>query len=530
MSVKFLGRARFSSNANAVFRMTTEEFVNSDLESKQFIKRLVKFIERHKKEQLPRLKELKRYYLSDNNIKYREDKRDKEAADNRIASDFARYISIFEQGYMLGKPVEYKNENKELFERIKEFQIQNNEAYHNVLIKTDLSIYGRAYEAERVDGNETDTRVSLIKLDPEQVFVVYDDTIENNSLFGVRYYSFEDSEGKVKNFAEVYTDSDIFYYSSKEDDEKNDLVFKELEEHNFNGVPINEFANNEDRTGAYEAVLDNIDAYDLSQSELANYQQDTIDAMLIIKGNPYTGTDEKNFNDDGSVNPNSRLGVTQAFKKARIMILDDNPNPEGSEPDAFYLVKKYDTEGAEKYKERLVNDILRFTFTPDTTDGNFAGVQSGQSMKYKLMASDNRRVTQERLFAKALMRRLRLAVNIWQIKGSEAIAYDEINKTNIVFSPNVPQNDNELVEIIKSLYGIISDETLAELLAKYTGVEPDVELERLRKENEEESTSIPRRPNNKMNEIFEILANNPELAEQISYEILNPEKEVTENG
>ncbi|MFI3605683.1 phage portal protein [Vagococcus fluvialis] len=494
MSTTFLGKTRFSSQANEVFRFATDEFEALDLENEKFIERLQKLIEKHKTHQLPRLKELKRYYLADNNIKYRKDKTDEDAADNRIASDFARYITIFEQGYMLGKPVEYKNENEDIFNHITDFSIQNNEAYHNVLIKTDLSIYGRAYELERVDGDKDSTRVSLIRLDPEQVFVVYDDTVQNNSLFAVRYYSFSDEENTVRNFAEVYTTDSIYYYSSDKDSSEGKLEYQETEEHNFNGVPINEFANNEDRTGAYEAVLDDIDAYDLSQSELANFQQDSIDAILVVAGNPYTGTDENDFDDDGNINPNSRLGVTKAFKKARVMILDDNPNPEGSKPEVYYLVKEYDTEGAEKYKERLVNDILRFTFTPDTTDGNFAGVQSGQSMKYKLMASDNRRVTQERLFAKALMRRLRLAVNIWKIKGSEAVAYEEINKTSIVFSPNVPQNDNELVEIIKALYGIISDETLVELLAKFTGIEAEVELERLRKENEEEPTATPRRP------------------------------------
>lgn len=490
----FLGKTRFDSKANSVFRMATDEFESLDLESSKFIEKLEKLIERHKTQQLPRLKELKRYYLADNNIKYREDKKDEDAADNRIASDFSRYITIFEQGYMLGKPVEYKNENDNLFEYITDFQIQNNEAYHNVLIKTDLSIYGRAYELERVDGDENSTRVSLIRLDPEQVFVVYDDTVQNDSLFGVRYYSFDGDDNTVRNFAEVYTNDFIYYFASDVDSDDGKLRFKDAEAHNFNGVQINEFANNEDRTSAYESVMDDIDAYDLSQSELANFQQDSVDAILVVAGNPYTGTDEKDFDDNGNINPNSRLGVTKAFKKARVMILDDNPNPEGSKPEVYYLVKKYDTEGAEKYKERLVNDILRFTFTPDVTDGNFGGVQSGESMKYKLMASDNRRVTQERLFAKALMRRLRLAVNIWKIKGSEAVAYEEINKTGILFSPNIPQNNNELITNIQNLYGTISDETIVELLAQFTGVEAEVELERLKKENEDEPEMFPRRP------------------------------------
>ena len=73
------------------------------------------------------------------------------AENNRIASDFVHYITIFEQGYMLGRPIQYKNEDTTLQEQINLFVEENNEAAHNVLIKTDLSIYGRAYELLTVE-------------------------------------------------------------------------------------------------------------------------------------------------------------------------------------------------------------------------------------------------------------------------------------------------------------------------------------------------------------------------------------------
>ncbi|WP_086349928.1 phage portal protein [Candidatus Enterococcus clewellii] len=487
MDSKFLKGSRFNPHSNDIFRMSAEDFETIDFQSEVFIKRLEHFINRHKKDQLPRLRELKRYYLSDNNINYRPSKTDEEAADNRISSDFARYITTFEQGYMLGKPIEYKNKNENVMMKIREFQQENNEAYHNNLIKTDLSIYGRAYELIYTDEENKAISVRLTKLDPEQTFIIYDDTIKNNSLMGVRYYDIPYEEHKVKRVYEVYTSDAIHRYSNDPNRPDLGVTYREdeQEENHLHGVQINEYANNEDRTGAYEAVLDSIDAYDLSQSELANFQQDTIDAMLVIKGNPFTGTDEETFDEDGNVNRNSRLGVVRAFKKARVMILDDNPNPEGSDPDAFYLKKEYDAEGAEEYKKRLVSDILRFTFTIDSNDDNFSGIQSGESMKYKLIASDNRRMIQERLFAKGLMRRLRLVVNLWKIKGNEAAGYDQINETNIIFMPNIPQNINELITNVKNVYGLISDETSLELLKQFTGVDVEDEKKRLESESDE---------------------------------------------
>lgn len=490
--MKFLKGRRFDESANRQFMMTIEDFETIEFESQKWIARLKNFVGTHRAEQLDRLKELKRYYLADNNIKYRDEKSDKYSADNRIASDWAKYITVFEQGYMLGNPVEYKNENAEIQALIDNFSKQNNEQEHNVAIKTDLAIYGRAYELlntfQDVDGS---VWVKLYRMNPEQTFVIYDDSYEQRSLMAVNYYSISYGNGHKRDFVKVYTDNAIYEYVD-DNLEADTLRLKEKSEHFFNGVPVNEFSNNTDRTGAFEAVLDSIDAYDLSQSELANFQQDSNEALLVISGNPFTGVDDKDFLEDGRINPNGRLAVSQSFKKAKILVLDDNQIPGGSSPSAHYLVKTYDTAGAEAYKERLVNDILRFTFTPDTTDNNFGGVQSGEAMKYKMMAADNYRGKQELLFEKGLMRRLRLAVNIWKIKGNDSGNYALINETDIVFTPNLPQNNNEMVAIVKNLYGVVSEQTIVEILERVTGVNAETELERLKEDTEKALEMLPR--------------------------------------
>ena len=490
--MKFLKGRRFDESANRQFMMTIEDFETIEFESQKWIARLKNFVGTHRAEQLDRLKELKRYYLADNNIKYRDEKSDKYSADNRIASDWAKYITVFEQGYMLGNPVEYKNENADIQALIDNFSKQNNEQEHNVAIKTDLAIYGRAYELlntfQDVDGS---VWVKLYRMNPEQTFVIYDDSYEQRSLMAVNYYSISYGNGHKRDFVKVYTDNAIYEYVD-DNQEADTLRLKETSEHFFNGVPVNEFSNNTDRTGAFEAVLDSIDAYDLSQSELANFQQDSNEALLVISGNPFTGVDDKDFLEDGRINPNGRLAVSQSFKKAKILVLDDNPIPGGSSPSAHYLVKTYDTAGAEAYKERLVNDILRFTFTPDTTDNNFGGVQSGEAMKYKMMAADNYRGKQELLFEKGLMRRLRLAVNIWKIKGNDSGNYALINQTDIVFTPNLPQNNNEMVAIVKNLYGVVSEQTIVEILERVTGVNAETELKRLKEDTEKALEMLPR--------------------------------------
>ncbi|WP_353894740.1 phage portal protein [Leuconostoc mesenteroides] len=505
MTIDFLTKTRFGPQANEVFKMSANDFENIvDMGSTGFIEKVNDYITSFQSRQLPRLQELKRYYLADNNIKYRDTGRDKDRADNRIASDWAKYITVFMQGYMLGNPITYDSDSESLLDKINEFSKQNGADYHDGLLETDLSIYGRAYELVYSD---TNAQERITKLEPEQTFVVYDDTIAANSLFGVRFYQISYSESDTNSFVEVYTADKIYYYKS-ESSSFNGMTFVDVAEHAYDGVPINEYKNNEERLGDFESVLDGIDAYDLSQSELANFQQDMNDAYLVLIGNPVTGTAEPEYQLDADGKPllddfgkpiltvNSSTSVFEDMKKARMLIMDNNSDPDGPNPNAFYLTKTYDSTGAEAYKKRLVDDILRFTFTPDTNDQNFAGTQSGEAMKYKLMGNDNLRKTKERLMTRGIMRRLRLLGNVWAIKnsvsttGKQECLYDLINDIQVKFTPNVPQNDEERVSQLKQLYGVISDETLFSLLETFTGVDADTEMKRLSDEKQQEANNF----------------------------------------
>lgn len=478
--------------------MATSDFETLGMESDAFIQRVTDLITKFQSEQLPRLNELKRYYLADNNIKYRDTGRDSNRADNRIASDWAKYITVFMQGYMLGNPIAYTTDDEKLAEKITDFNKQNMSDYYDGLIETDLSIYGRAYELIYTNENAQEC---MSRLEPEETFVVYDDTIAANSLFAIRFYQIKYSETNITSYVEIYTSDSVYYYESKGQSYIN-MKFTQMVQHSFNGVPVNEYKNNEERLGDFESVLDSIDAYDLSQSELANFQQDMNDAYLVITGNPVTGTAEPEYqidengelvlDDYGNPIPtdNSEADVFNDMLKARLLILDNNNDPDGPNPSAYYLTKSYDTAGTEAYKKRLVDDILRFTFTPDTNDQNFAGTQSGEAMKYKLMGNDNLRKTKERLLTKGIMRRLRLLANVWAIKNSVATVgqqvglYDRINDVQIKFTPNIPQNDEERISQLKQLYGVISDETLFSLLSSFTGVDAETEMQRLSDEKQ----------------------------------------------
>lgn len=439
---------------------------------------IIDFITHHRTKQVPRLKELKRYLHAENNIKFRPNKPENRS-DNRIASDFSNFIVSFKLGVLLGNPLKYTGDEATTA-KIVGFNSRNDEGYHNQLMGYDTFGLGRAYEWV---GRDEDGKESLAKFDAEQTFVIYDNTKEANPICAVHYYVEEFLDKKWTQI-EVYTALGVNYFSRVEGDNLRKPRETEIveEESYFEHVQINEWINNEDRMSDFERVLDSIDAYDLSRSELANFQQDSSEAFLVIKGNPETAEDE--------TGENSPKEVIDAMLRARMLILGDKKNygdgEMGSDPDAYYLKKEYDASGIESNDDRTVADILRFTSLIDFTDESMGGNQSGIGFRFKGWGSDNDRKNKERMVKKALMRRLRLLAESWTLKESLNDAtdniYDRVNEVSILFTPNVPQSDEEIMKVISGMVGIVSDETLCEMAEKLTGVSAQDEIKRLKKE------------------------------------------------
>ncbi|MTD42473.1 phage portal protein [Erwinia sp. CPCC 100877] len=508
MTTKLLNGTRFDAEANKVYKLPvnklpkrtmvdvggkTEEVI--DFEHEEMLKAIVDFVRHHQQKQVPRLQELKRYSLAQNNIKFTEDK-SADRADNKIANDWARFIVNFKKGVLIGNPLKY-NGDKDIADKINDFASQSNEDYHNQLMMDDMLVTGRAYE---YIGRDEYGKETLIKFNPEETFVVYDTSKNRNSICGINYYDVEYNDETTSHLDIYANDGFLYQFECKEQDYDHVTLIDHSQTY-FDAVQINEWINNEDRLGDFETVLDNIDAYDLSQSSMANFQQDSSEAYLVIKGNPETAADG-----DGE---NSKLDVLNAMIKARLLILGDKKyygdGQSGSEPDAYYLKKEYDSAGIEAYNDRLVSDMLRFTSLIDFTDENMGGNQSGIGFRFKGWGSDNDRKNKERMVKKAIMRRLRLLTQSWSKKEilnkpqgladkvrsiftspdkQQEQLYEKVNAIEILFTPNVPQSDEEIMNVIAGMVGIVSDETLCEMAAKLTGVPAETEIKRIKKESE----------------------------------------------
>lgn len=445
------GKKRFSDESNLHYRYSNSDKLINKLDD------LSQMIKHHETHQRPRLKTLIEYYKGNNeSILMHNRRREPHLADNRASHNFAKYVSQFIQGYLMGVPLKTTYPDDSTDELLRDINRENDADEHNSDLVLDQSVYGRAYELlYRNIYDET----KFIVLDPLETFVIYDDTVECNPIAAVRYIGkrFEDETTVF-----LYTGDKKLTFSLNS---SHHLKLKDEQTHYFGGVPVVEYENNKYRQGDYEDVLTLIDLYDAAQSDTANYMTDLNDAMLLIKGNLEIDTDE-----------------AKEMKEANILMLQSEQSTEGrfSEVDADYIYKQYDVNGTEAYKDRIFNNILLFTSIPNLLDDKKGtGTQSGEALKMKLFALSQKRATKERLFKKSLRSRYRLLNNIMSVAAEGAF---DVNEISVTFTENLPSMIDKELEWFNKAGGKLSQETL---LSNLSFVEnPDEEMERIEEEQD----------------------------------------------
>ncbi len=453
-----LTKQRFSDETNKHY---TYPSIDKLLEN---LNHLADMIENHKGVQRPRLRTLENYYKGDNEtILTGQRRKEDHQADNRATHNFAKYVSQFIQGYMVGIPIKTSYTDEKVEEVLRDMNRINDADEHNSELILDQSIFGRAYELlyrSKADENRFTT------VDVMNTFVVYDDTVEHTSIAGVRYFYNEYTEEET---VHLYTDSNVITYKF---DDGGKLIEVESEPHAFGGVPIIEYENNRFRQGDFEDVLTLIDLYDGVQSDIANYSQDLNDAILAIFGR---------FDLDG-YGDKDPLEIMKMMKDANLFHFEPPVDGEGREgrADAKYLYKQYDVQGSEAYKTRLANDIHLFTATPNMTDEKFAANQSGEAMKYKLFLLEQKRAAKERRFKKSLRDRYRLINNVMKMAAEGEF---DVSKLTITFTENLPKDTANEVKWFTDAGGRLSQKTMLDLFRYIDN--SDEELERIAEEDKQ---------------------------------------------
>ena len=419
------------------FKLPIQEEISKEL--------IIEIIKEHSEEKT-RILNLKEYYKNNNPVIMNRTQEDKNKPNNKLSHGYARYITDTYTGYFLGEPVKYRSNNDNLLEELTKVFKYNDEQDNNTSIAQESSICGYAYEILYID---EDSNLRFKQIPTEEMIVVYDNSLEEKMQFAIRYYDVYslDDEEDIKEVT-LYTSNEIVEYLLKDDK----LEEKERYAHYFNDVPVSDYENNNYRLGDYESVIPLINAYDQANSDTANDFEYFTNALLVISGVTMEEEDEE--------------GRPLNFKDNRVLNFID---PQSK---AEYLIKNINDTALENYKDRLNRDIFRFSNVVDMTDEKFGGNLSGIAIRYKLIGMENVTGIKEAKFKKGLLRRIELITQILNIKLNDEYLFTEIET---VFTRAIPVNENEIITVAKSLYGIVSKKTLFSMLPFIEDVQAELE-------------------------------------------------------
>ena len=371
---------------------------------------------------------------------------------HKIVANHAKYIVDIATGFLVGNPIAYSGSQ---VDKIMDEYSRMDIISHDTELEKDLSVFGIGYELMYLAPvDEGDTEIRIKSIDPRGIFVVTDDTVDKNPLFGVHYQQRFKLDGTLNYYLiNVYTEDKIFTYHAKGLSKGQMSLFEESE-HYFGAVPVVEYRNNEERQGDFEQQISQFDAYNLLQSDRINESEQRVNSILFIKG--FT-LGEDNLTHDSIIETTEK------------------------DSDLKWLIKEIKEADNEVLRQSLLDDIHKFSYIPSMTDEHFAGNVSGEAMKYKLFGLLQLLSIKTRYMSKSLRKRLELMRNILNTKGSNI----DISDVKITFKPNLPINTNDLASIINQLKGILPLETLIGWL-------PDIDdpAEQLQKLEEEQSKSI----------------------------------------
>ena len=421
-----------------VFRMSAEEELSKE--------DLYSFIMANIHISTHRYMDLKNAYCNRYEI-FRLPKKPKYKPDNRLSVNFAKYITDTFNGFFIGIPVKTQCDDSHVAEYAALLDTFNNQDDKNAELSKLCSIYGRAYELYYVN---SENMICISYLPPTQAFMIYDDSVNTNPKYFVRYYFDADKNlhGSISDSSRVW----YFYVTGgtvRFEDEEGEL-------HGFDGVPAVEFYENEERIGLYEGALSMMNEYNKALSEKANDIDYFADAYMKVIGPDMNSSDVANIRDNRVINI---------------------PAQDGVNGDADFLAKPNADTSQENLLNRLEREIFVTCMVANINDENFDAA-SGLAMRYRLTIMSDLAKTKQRKFTAGFNKRYRLIFS----NPVSQMAKDDWMKLRFQFTLNYPVNLTEEADVASKLKGITSDETLLSVLSIVDDVK--AEIERKQKEND----------------------------------------------
>lgn len=445
--------------------VSTKPYFVIDRNEEIDLEKLGQFINEHRANQQIYTR-LMNMYISKYDI-FNQKEKEKGKPDNRVAVNFAKYITDSFNGFFMGIPVQITHENEKTNELIRLHNAINDSDDLNAEISKYCDIYGHVFEIVYIENGFFKSSI----IPPTNAFIIYDNTVSQSKKYGVMYYI--DTDGTLRG---SYSDDIYIYYFKMGKDGLELDTEKEQELHGFSDIPVIEFYENNERMGIFESSISLINAYNKAISEKTNDVDYFADAYLWIDGVKINKQNAYLLKDDRIIN---------TFNK--------NPGQVNSTQVKF-LEKPNADEAQENLLDRLERLIFQISMVTNINDENF-GSASGISLRYKMETMDNLARVKERKFKTSLLKRYELMGDlkispVGDLMKGNALQNMEWLKLNFKFTRNIPANIKEKAEVISLIKDIISNEGALEYIGEDVVQDLDKEKERKREQVESHLGSL----------------------------------------
>lgn len=401
---------------------------------------------------LPQLEKWNKYYAGQHAI-LSKTYTDTTKPCNKIVTNYCKIIADTYAGYIVGKPVTYTSNND--ISAIQDAINYNDDNSENISWVTNALVYGRAYELQWIDKF---SKVRYAQVSPLSAFAIYDNSLDCELLHFVRWYKADNLDDNDIYCLEVYDATSITIYRMA--GFNGSLEITDEVPHFFKDVPVSVFTLNDAEESIFNNIMSLNDAYnELQSSEIDDFQA-WVDAYLTLSGVDATAEE------------------IASMKKNRVLVLP-------ADASANWLVKNASDTQIVNILENLKKNIFKVAAAPDMADENFLA-QSGTALAYKLVGFENIASGIVARFTKAIQRRIELISNILKLKAEEAVWRD----ININFVRNLPVNTTEIIQVVNTLKGIVSDKTLLAQLPFIDDIESEIEAVEAQKQRNMELYSF----------------------------------------
>lgn len=387
-----------------------------------------------------------------------------------------------------------------MYDAISKLFVKQIVTYEDLSVITQGSIYGTAYELCFMSNDENP--VPKCKwLDATRTFVVFDDTVEDNGIYGVYFNERTDDNYK---FTDVYIyddeyryvlrlpghiSEDVFYGNRMEDrvpiryasttyDSTYNVIDSQInsqltslinvEEHHMGRMPITMYFNNNDEQGDFEQVKPAIIARNKIH-DLAMEDAETIAGnYLVFVGNELGGSTEEE-----KVRTVRKIGRTKVIEI-------------GEGEDVKILTKQETFSMISVYGKDVENKIYDLSMVINFSSEEFSGNITGVALRLKLFPFKRLVKNKDYFIEKMYRRRLKMYMHTLSLLHEDLEQFD-VADVKIAINRTWEENILELAQVIGTLapLGLFSDKYLIERMP-----DGEYEIEIAQKEEENKNKVV----------------------------------------